>query len=201
MAAFCPALIYSPEPAGGSWCGSITPIKATEDLPYLLDDIHHNKPVYMALEAEIRHDPACCKGHCQHLWMEQVRPHSLMRTFDAQVSYSGSRNDPRCWVAGIDRTNCRHMWSDGSICPFLSSSTNWDWMHDTVADFVGHVSVFLIAWMVFQCTGEWIVGEHENSGTYHLSALRPNDRCWCRSGKKYRKCHMQFDQALALRGR
>jgi hypothetical protein len=55
--------------------------------------------------------------------------------------------------------------------------------------------------MVFQQTGNWIVGEHGNTGGYHLGTIKPNDRCWCRSGKKYRKCHLQQDQFLALRGR
>lgn len=202
MAAFCPALIYAPEPGGGgSWSGPITPIKSTERLLDLLDDIHHNNPVYMAAGAELRHLAACEKSHCNHPWMDKVQPQDLVRTFQARLTYSGSHDDPRCWTTGIDLTNGRHMWSDGSICPFMSSSTTWDWMEDTVADFVGHVSVFLVSWMVFQPTGVWIVGEHGNSGTYHASTIRPNDLCWCRSGKKYRKCHMHYDQALAWRGR
>jgi hypothetical protein len=202
MAAFCPALIYAPEPGGGgSWSGPITPIKSTERLLHLLDDIHHNNPAYMAAGAELRHLAACEKSHCNHPWMDKVQPHDLVRTFHARLTYSGGHDDPRCWITGIDLTNGRHMWSDGSICPFMSTSTAWDWMVDTVADFAGHVSVFLVSWMVFQRTGVWIVGEHGNSGTYHLSTIRPNDLCWCRSGKKYRKCHMPYDQALAWRGR
>jgi SEC-C motif len=202
MAAFCPDLIYTQEPeGGGSWFGPITPIKSTERLLDLLDDIHHNNAIYMASGAELRHLHACGKTHCKHPWMEEIRPEDLARTFDALITYSGGRDDPRCWIMGLDFTNGRHMWNDGSICPFLSSSTTWDWMVDTVADFAGHVSVFLVSWMTFQRTGIWIVGEHRNTGTYHVSTIRPNDLCWCRSGKKYRKCHMQQDQALAWRGR
>lgn len=83
----------------------------------------------------------------------------------------------------------------------LIQAGSWDWTVDTVADFTGHVSVWLTSWMVFQQTGTWIVGEHGNTAGYHLGVIKPNDRCWCRSGKKYRKCHMQQDQILALRGR
>lgn len=203
MAAFCPALRYASEPqgAGGWWSGPMTPIKSIERLLDLLDDIHHNNPVYIAPGAELRHLPACHAVHCKHPWMDMVRPEELVQKFEVRIYYSGGHDDPRCLIKGIDSTNCRHMWSDSSICPFMSSSATWDWMLDTVADFAGHVSVFLVSWMVFQRTGVWIVGEHGNSGTYHLSTIRPNDVCWCRSGKKYRKCHMQNDQALAWRGR
>jgi len=133
--------------------------------------------------------------------MERIRPEDLVRTFETRLYYSGGHDDPRCWITGIDLTNGRHMWSDGSICPFLSSKASWDWTVDTVADFVGHVSVWLTSWMIFQQTGTWIVGEHGNTGGYHLGAIKPNERCWCRSGKKYRKCHMPQDQILAQRGR
>jgi len=203
MAAFCPALRYSPESggAGGWWSGPLTPVRSAERLLDLLDDIHHHRPVYTVMGAELRHLPSCREGHCPHSWMDRIRPQDLVRTFEARFYYSGGHDDPRCWIAGIDLTNGQHMWSDGSICPFMSASTTWDWMLNTMADFAGHVSVFLVSWMVFQSTSLWIVGEHGNSGTYHLSMIRPNDLCWCRSGKKYRKCHMQHDQVIALRGR
>lgn len=133
--------------------------------------------------------------------MERIRPEDLVRTFEVRFYYSGGHDDPRCWITGIDLTNGRHIWSDGSICPFLSSSASWDWMTDTVADFASHVSVWLVSWMVFHRTGIWVVGEHDNTAAYHLGVLKPNDRCWCRSGKKYRKCHMQQDRVRAARGR
>jgi len=202
MAAFCAALRYVPVPGGAEgWYGPVTPIQSTERLLDLLDDIHHNRPIYTVAGGELRHLPACRERHCSHPWMERIRPEDLVRTFETRLYYSGGHDDPRCWITGIDLTNGRHMWSDGSICPFLSSKASWDWTVDTVADFVGHVSVWLTSWMIFQQTGTWIVGEHGNTGGYHLGAIKPNERCWCRSGKKYRKCHMPQDQILAQRGR
>jgi hypothetical protein len=34
------------------------------------------------------------------------------------------------------------------------------------------------------------------TGTKHIEhdKLMPNDKCYCGSGKKYKKCHMQIDQ-------
>ncbi len=154
MVAFCPALRYTPEAGGtgGWWSGPLTPVRSAERLLDLLDDIHHHRPVYTVVDAELRHLPACREGHCPHSWMDRIRPEDLVHTFEGRLYYSGGHDDPRCWITGIDQTNGRHMWSDGSICPFISSSATWDWMTDTVADFAGHVSIFLVSWMVFQRT-------------------------------------------------
>jgi hypothetical protein len=198
MAAFCPALRFTPVPggAGGWWSGSVTPIRSTERLIDLLHDIHHHRQIYTVAGGELRHLPECRERHCSHPWMDRLKPEGLVRTFEVRLYYSGGHDDPRCWIAGIDLTNGRHMWSDGSICPFMSSSSTWDWIANSVADFVGHVSVWLVSWMIFQQVGVWIVGEHGNTPDYHLANIKPNNLCWCRSGKKYRKCHMQHDQAL-----
>jgi hypothetical protein len=179
----------------------LQPLRTTENPWELLDDIHHNRDVYTAWRGSIRHLESCTATHDQHEWMERVRPEELARTFTVRLEYSGGSEDPRCCVVGIDRTNGRHMWGDGSICPFLSSKRTWDWTRDTVADFVGHVSIFILTWMVFQQTGIWIVGEHGGTPSYHIATIRPNDHCWCRSGKKYRKCHMRLDQIEVMRGR
>lgn len=203
MAEFCPALVYVPDPSGvgGLWSGPIAPIRSAERLLDLLDDIHHRNPVYTTQNAELRHLKECQESHCKHPWMDQVRPEELVQQFDVRIYYSGGRDDPRCWIKGIDVTNGRHMWRDGSICPFMSSSAAWDWATDTVADFVGHVSIWLISWLISHRTGVWIVGEHGNTPQYHLGTIKPNNLCWCRSGKKYRKCHMQEDQILTWKRR
>jgi hypothetical protein len=201
MAVFCPALSYTSESmgSGGWWSGELLPLKTAERLPELLDDIHHHNPIFTAQGGELRHLASCRVNHCKHEWMNQIRPEDLMEPFDVTIYYSGGHDDPRCWIKGIDVMNGRHMWTDGSICPFMSSRAAWDWLTDTVADFTGHVSIWLISWMVFQRTGVWVVAEHGNTPNYHLGNIRPNRNCWCRSGKKYRKCHMRQDQIQAWR--
>jgi hypothetical protein len=201
MAVFCRELVYKPDHSGigGWWSGRITPLKAIEHLLELLDDIHHHKPVDTAAHAELRHLSGCTAEHCHHAWMDKVRPNELLRSFNIRVGYSGTKADPRCWVEGINLQNGRHMWTDGSICPFKSSSATWDWMRDTVTDFMGHVSIFLVSWMVFHQTTVWLVGECGNSPGYHISNIKPSQLCWCRSGRKYSKCHMQKDSALFMR--
>ena len=203
MAGFCPDLVYQPDAIteGAWWSGEVCPLRTLDKLPELLDDIHHHRAVYTAWRGELRHLPRCDVLHDRHDWMERVRPEELTRSFTIRLYYAGGCEDPRCWAEGIDRANGLHMWDDNSICPFLSSKHAWDWTRDTVADFIGHVSVWLVCWMVFQQTGAWIVGEHGGTPGYHLANIRPNEHCWCRSGKKYRKCHMQGDQAAFFKFR
>lgn len=125
----------------------------------------------------------------------------LRTPFEVTITYSGARDHPRCWVVSpsIPPEKRRHMWGDCSICPFLASDDTWVWDRDTVADYVAHISVWLVTWLVFDRTGEWIVGEHSGTPQYHLAVVKPNDQCWCRSGRRYRKCHMREDQIEAAR--
>jgi hypothetical protein len=204
MTAFCLNLSYALDASGlgGSWTGTIAPLASSEQLTLLLDDIHHRRAVFTVANAGLQHLPGCAADHCQHDWMDRIRSDELLREFNARIYYSGTHEDPRRFIEGINLTNGRHMWTDGSICPFMSSTAAWDWRSDTVADFIGHLSVWLISWMVFQQTTVWIVGEHGNTPGYHLTHIRPSDLCWCRSGRKYRKCHLQLDQiAFARLGR
>lgn len=201
MMAFCPNFPSAIDPSGvgASWTGAIAPLTSVEYLPELLDDIHHHRPVFTVANGGLRHLTDCTASHCSHDWMSSVRGPELLREFNIRIFYSGTHEDPRCWIRGIDGTNGRHMWSDGSICPFMSSTATWDWRSDSVADFIGHVSIWLVSWMVFQQTSVWIVGEHGNTPGYHLRTIRPSDLCWCRSGRKYRKCHLQEDQIVLAR--
>jgi hypothetical protein len=200
MAEFCPNFAFLGEVAGtGVWSGQLQPLRTTDGVVELLDDMHHNRNIYTAWRGELRHLPRCAADHCHHVWQDALKIEELLRTFEARIEYAGGQEDPRCWVEGITRENGRHMWADGSICPFLSARSSWDWSRETVADFVGHVSIWLASWMVFQQTTTWIVGEHAATPGYHLTVIRPNEHCWCRSGKKYRKCHMRDDQFAYLR--
>ncbi len=201
MAEFCPNLAYQPLPpsagGGGQWAGVIQPIVSAENLAQLLDDIHHNQPVYGAPRGELRHLPDCKVEHCDHGWMQ--RTGDLRAPFTIAIHYLGGRAHPRCWVVSphIPKERGRHIWDDGSICPFLASDDAWVYDRDTVADFVPHISVWLVTWLVFQRTGVWIVGEHEGTPEHHLEIIHPTDQCWCRSGRKYRKCHLRADEQLA----
>lgn len=197
MRVFCPDLVYEPDATteGGCWTGELRPLHSLENLPELLDDIHHHRAVYTAWRGELRHLATCRAEHNHPDWLDRLRTEQLLRPFLIRVYYSGGQNHPQCWVDGINPQNARHLWGDGSLCPFMASEDGWVWTYHTVADFIGHISLWLVSWMIWQQTGIWISGEHESTPGYHLSQIRANAQCWCRSGKKYRKCHMYADQA------
>jgi len=58
--------------------------------------------------------------------------------------------------------------SDGAICAFLASDRVWIWHKDTVAEYLPHVLIWLVKWIVFDQTGEWIGAEHASTPQYHL---------------------------------
>ncbi len=200
MAEFCPNLVYEAVPPagdGGIWRGRIQPVVSHGHLEEILDDIHHHRLVYGAPRGELRHHDSCAGPHCRHDWMDQIT--DLRIPFEIEISHDGSREQPKCWVVSphIPPEKRRHMWADGSICPFLASDDAWVWNRDTVADFVPYVSSWLVTWAVFDQTGVWIAGEHQSTPEYHLEVIKASHQCWCRSGRKYRKCHMRADQTEA----
>lgn len=199
MELFCPNLRFSAEKGSGAgwWIGELQPVLTGEPLLRVLDDIHHNTPVETGYRGELRHLGSCSATHHEHEWMQKLDEAEFLRPFPVSVRYTGGHDHPRCWVSGVNPGNAKHLWGDGSLCPFMASEDYWAWHTHTVADFIGHVSIWLVSWITWRRSGVWIVGEHDNTPGYHLSVIDPNDQCWCRSGKKYRKCHMHEDQRAA----
>jgi hypothetical protein len=198
MAEFCPNLAFTPTGPGGFWRGVVQPIQSLEHIEELLDDICHHRHVYAAPRGELHHLIDCRTNHCRHPWMDLIA--DLRIAFEVEIYYDGTREHPKCWVLSpiIPPEKQFHMWADGSICPFLASEDAWVPNRHTVADFIPHVSLWLVTWAVFDQTGVWIAGEHGGTPEYHLEVVRPSDQCWCRSGRKYRKCHMHEDQRQAV---
>lgn len=184
----------------GIWRGSVQPIKVTGAQTELLDDLFHDRAVYVVGD-EVRHLPSCTSTHCRHDWMDKAS--QLTRRFDLAVSYDGGIALPRCHVVHpvIPLEKRRHMWSDGAICAFLASERVWSWNRDTVASFLPHVFIWLVKWMVFDQTAVWIGSEHCSDPVYHLQHIGLRDPCWCGRGLPYRKCHYRQDLAALRRGR
>jgi len=177
----------------GVWRGKVQPVRRTEDVRLLLDDLAHDRAIYR-LKDELKHLPTCKEVHCTHPWMDNIG--SLQVQFDLKMTYLGNEALPRCYVLSpeIPPEKRKHMWADGAVCAFLASDGTWDHRTSTVADFLPHVLVWLVKWLVFDSTQVWIGAQHFSSPLYHLAFVDRNDPCWCGSGRIYRKCCRIKDQ-------
>lgn len=201
MATEYPWLRYSREAAGARWTGRVQPVQASEVLPKLLDDLAHDRPVYVQ-GGVVQHLPHCGAQHAPAAWMKELR--RLDRSFEISIMYGSLRAVPRCYVVSpaIPPRKRRHMWGDGAMCAFMASEDVWVWNRDTVADAMPYFLVWLVKWMVFDETGIWIGSEHQADPGYHRRVVGRNDQCWCGSGLKYKRCHLgQEERALAQRAR
>lgn len=179
--------------------GPITPIGPfSHDVEYLLDDIAHSRDIRAYDGGQLTHFTDCAVRHCRHEWMDAAR--NFGTEFVVRVEIIPDGSDPRCFVESPQITKPKHMWRDGSICPFLSSVSAWDPAVHTVADFMPDVSVWLLKRMVYDQTGVWIGREHDHARAYYVLMLKSSDRCWCRSGNEYGICHQAEDRMLAARG-
>jgi hypothetical protein len=200
MAAEYPGFVFRREHLSsgsliGVWEGEVQPVKALAELDEILDDLHHERLVRV-VGGEIVHHPECAARHCRHRWLDRLVYWRIR--FHVKVAYDGTKADPRCWVLSPPVNvfgRQKHVWRDGSICPFLSS-TDWDADRDDVAEFMGHAIVWLLKWTLWDQTGVWIGREHQADPEYHLNTVRPHDPCWCRSAVPYTLCHLDRDRQV-----
>lgn len=176
----------------GVWKGRVQPIKRTEGVGELLDDLDHDREVRLAGD-EILHLTTCTADHVRAAWVERII--ELRKPFDLEVHYDGSRAPPRCYVLFPVILTWKHMWHDWSICDSLASQS-WTGT-ETVADAMPDYLIWLVKWMVYDQTGKWIGAEHESTPEYHLANVKPDDPCWCRSGRLYGECDRERDKMLA----
>lgn len=176
------------------WRGVVQPTKQLVSLSSTLEDIEAERPVRV-VNGEILHHAECDVDHSVHPLAKRL---IYWKTkFELRVQYDGGRSDPRCWVITppIPPDQRRHIWPDGTICPFMSGDA-WDADRDDVVDFMGHAAIWLLKWTAFSQTGVWLGREHQGTPDYHLRVLKPDDNCWCRSGRRYGGCHRPSDQQL-----
>jgi hypothetical protein len=183
-----------------TWTGKVQPIQTTVDWGSLLDDIHHERPFYILPGGEVLHHPKCEAAHSLHNWAEKLaNPHGV---FELEVQYSGSIRHPRTYVRDpvLPDENRPHTFKDGSICPYAPWQQVWLWEQHTVVNYMAHALGWLIKWTVWSQAGIWIGPEISHDSRFLLRTVGPNKSCWCGSGKKYKKCHRQPDEATVRTG-
>ncbi len=161
-----PEFRYDQREGHGEWSGFLQPIRSRELLALILDDLAHDRDVYVADGGEILHYEKCGATHCTHDWLARI--HDPLVQFAVRVRYRGGSALPRASVdaPAVDPSITPHTWSDGAACPFNAADNVWTWTRDTVADFMPHFAIWLVKLLVFQQSGAWI-------GAQHLATPRP----------------------------
>jgi hypothetical protein len=177
----------------GRWVGDLQPI-ATPDVPWdLLADLQSNRPVFVLDGGTVVHLDGC---NASHLQLDlPLQPVDLHVNFCLEAVYNGTTALPLCRILSpvIPLKKMNHVWGNGAMCAFIAS--DFDWMRETVADCMNHHAIWLVKQIVFLKTGTWLGSQHINDPAYHLSILKPNDKCWCGSGHRYKRCHRPEEEA------
>jgi hypothetical protein len=182
------------------WKGWVQPIRSTDHLEELLDDLMHERPVIMKAGGIIEHDPDCAAEHCRHEWMEKVS--NPVVEYELEVQYDGGETHPSAYVRDpvvpyFKRR--KHHYNDGSLCAYPSWFDTWRWDRDTVAEFMSHAIEWLVKWTVWEQTSVWLGPEKDHNPGQLLREIHPEQQCHCRSGSKYGLCCRPKDEAYAMR--
>lgn len=182
------------------WKGRVQPIRSTEHLEELLDDIYHERPVIMQASGIIEHSPSCVADHCHHLWMERVS--NPFVEFKLEVRYGGGETHPTAFVRDpivpyFKRR--KHHFNDGALCAYPAWYDAWRWDRDTVVQFMAHAMEWLVKWTAWEQADVWLGPEKDHDCGLLLREIHPEQQCHCRSGKKYGLCHRPEDEAYAIR--
>jgi hypothetical protein len=179
------------------WHGRVQPIQSMDQLSELLDDIHCERPVWIRPNGEVCHHPDCACTHVPQDWLNKIK--NPFVNFDLEVRYRGGKQHPKVIVCrpAIPPQKARHLFGDGSICPYAPWENIWLGDRDSIVDYMGHAAVWLIKWMVWDQTGIWIGPELSHHADFLIKTIKRNQQCWCGSGLKYKKCHLTMDQLKA----
>jgi hypothetical protein len=186
-----------------AWTGDVQPIQSDELLAELLDDLAHDRPVYIPEGGRVIHHPYCLVGkHGPLPWLHKVKDPYV--TYTLRVRYGGGEQHPRAYVLAPrllpyknGQFHLRHNLEDGAICAYLPSDDVWSWQHNTVVDFMSHVLLWLIKWTIWDQAGIWIGREMPHTANFLVQYVKPTMQCRCSSGKEYGKCHREQDLLAA----
>jgi hypothetical protein len=179
------------------WTGRVQPLRTKENLDQLLDDIHHERPYYVLSGGEVLHHPKCSAKHTRHSWTDKLTDPYFV--YELEIKYRGGKQHPAAYLRDplIPEAKRRHMFGDGSICPYAPWLEIWRWEEHTVVDYMGHILGWLIKRTVWDQAGIWIGPEMKHDPGFLLRTIGRNNQCWCGSGKKYKKCHRPSDEVKA----
>ena len=178
------------------WQVIVEPIPLPGECRYVLADLQRDGPIEMEPGGKIRHSLKC---HAEHK-SDPVLSNLLLEesAFLLEVTYSEPPAFPkaRCIDPALSRDTLKghpHFYFPDVICPMFPSDGDWSWSANTAADYLLHVSIWLLKTTVWEQirkergAGHWLGSEVDHS-LERLLRIPTGRLCSCASGKSYKKC-------------
>lgn len=173
------------------WDGWLQPIRSTDDLDALLDDLDHDRPVDIVRGElyELMHNPECQVVHAKHRLTSEIK--EPIRSFRIRVEDFGDRRVPyaRVLEPPIPKDERRHSIGADGICAFAPWEHPWDPDVSQIVDFVDHSLIWLFKQTVYSQSKHWLGSEMQHRAEFLLKTIQPTQPCYCGSGKNYEDCH------------
>jgi hypothetical protein len=184
------------------WTGEVQPIQTEELLWELLDDLDHDRPVYLPGGGRVIHHPHCFVWkHARPVWFKRVTNPYV--TYRLKIKYLGGPQHPRGYVTSPillpfknGRFHWKHNLEDGAMCVYAPHQNVWNWEQHTVVDFMSHALLWLVKWTVWDQADVWLGAEAPHDPYSLVRTIKPEDPCRCGMGKEYGKCHREQDLAF-----
>ena len=184
-------VVSSEDTASLIWEGWLQPVRSTNELDALLDDLDNNRPVDIVRgeRYELRHDRDCKVIHVVHRLRSEIkRP---IRLFRVRVEDFGDTRLPQARVLEprIPTNERRHNIGRDGICGFAPWKHPWNPNVSQIVDFVDHSLIWLFKQTVYSESKYWLGSETPHSTEFLLKTIKPTEPCYCGSGKNYADCH------------
>jgi hypothetical protein len=173
------------------WEGLLLPIRSTNDLSALLDDLENDRDIEInsGESSELVHHSKCELTHSHHRLISLIK-HPI-REFQIRVVDFGDDRQPQAMVINspIPPELWKHGWRDSGVCAYAPWEYPWSDEKSSIVDFVDHVLIWLFKQNVYSQTNVWLGSEISHRVDFLLRTLKPNDRCHCGADKQYKDCH------------
>jgi hypothetical protein len=173
------------------WEGWLQPIRSTDELDALLDDLDNDRPVDIVRGelCELRHDRECQVIHAEHRLTSEIK--EPIRLFRLRVEDFGDKRVPQARVLEppIPKDERRHNIGPDGICASAPWEHPWNPDVSQMVDFVDHSLIWLFKQTVYSQSKHWLGTEMPHSADFLIKTIKPTEQCYCGSGKNYADCH------------
>lgn len=177
------------------WEGWLQPMSSTAELPLILDDLDHNRPVDIVRGERygIAHAQNCSAPHGECEFAKNLT--TATKLYKVRIEDFGDERHPssRILEPFIPPSERRHHRGSDGICAYAPWEHPWLKDESSIVDFTDQTLIWLLKQSIFSESGRWLGRETRHDSRFLLQALSYDDTCHCGSGKTYLTCHRAFD--------